>query len=183
MKKLLILAALVIQVFAVRAAQSDGGSSWLYWTLDLQDTWGNTVWWWEKPEGMADGTYDVWMVAENKTTGDQVNYYSDDHITLSNSGTQGSMNDGIASQVELQLADLTAYSFYSAIGKVEGDVYTAAWTSHVRDYDSLKGVIQSGTMSSADVWNTAVVPEPTSGLLLLLGVAGLALRRKRQIAG
>jgi hypothetical protein len=27
--------------------------------------------------------------------------------------------------------------------------------------------------------NTAVVPEPTSGLLLLLGMAGLALRRKQ----
>ena len=28
-------------------------------------------------------------------------------------------------------------------------------------------------------WATAAVPEPTSGLLLLLGVAGLALKRKR----
>jgi len=182
MKKLYIALALVLQVFAVRATPSDGDSSWLYWTLDLQDTWGNNVWWWEKPVGVADGTYAVWMVAENTTTGDKVNYYSNDEIKLSNNGTQGSMNDGIASQVELQLADLSAYSFYSAIGTVEGDVYTAAWTSHVRDYESLKGVIQSGTMSSADVWNTAVVPEPTSGFLLLLGVAGLALKRKRQIA-
>jgi len=29
------------------------------------------------------------------------------------------------------------------------------------------------------VWTAATVPEPTSGLLLLLGVAGLALKRKR----
>jgi hypothetical protein len=36
-----------------------------------------------------------------------------------------------------------------------------------------------GTQTS-NTWNEmAAVPEPTSGLLLLLGVAGLALRRKR----
>ena len=36
-----------------------------------------------------------------------------------------------------------------------------------------------GTSSTATAWSTAAVPEPTSGLLLLLGMAGLALKRKR----
>ena len=36
-----------------------------------------------------------------------------------------------------------------------------------------------GTTSTAPAWSTAAVPEPTSGLLLLLGMAGLALKRKR----
>ena len=37
-----------------------------------------------------------------------------------------------------------------------------------------------GTASSGSLaWSTASVPEPTSGLLLLLGMAGLALKRKR----
>ena len=38
----------------------------------------------------------------------------------------------------------------------------------------------SDTMSlTTGGYNTAVAPEPTSGLLILLGMAGLALRRKR----
>lgn len=37
----------------------------------------------------------------------------------------------------------------------------------------------AGTFSASTPWQTASVPEPTSGLLMLLGVAGLALRRRR----
>lgn len=35
------------------------------------------------------------------------------------------------------------------------------------------------TQAANTAWKTTAVPEPTSGLLLLLGMAGLALRRKR----
>ena len=35
------------------------------------------------------------------------------------------------------------------------------------------------TTKAATAWSTAAVPEPTSGLLMLLGIAGLALRRRR----
>lgn len=48
---------------------------------------------------------------------------------------------------------------------------------------SLDTTIAFGSMESATKnvsnWSTMSVPEPTSGLLLLLGVAGLALKRKR----
>jgi len=36
------------------------------------------------------------------------------------------------------------------------------------------------TAQSSSGWQTTQVPEPTSGLLLLLGVAGLALKRKQK---
>ncbi len=39
--------------------------------------------------------------------------------------------------------------------------------------------LTSEGFSAPGQWATAAIPEPTSGLLLLLGVAGLALKRKR----
>ena len=41
------------------------------------------------------------------------------------------------------------------------------------------GTMATFTQNAAN-WSSADVPEPTSGLLLLLGVAGLALRRKQK---
>ena len=45
--------------------------------------------------------------------------------------------------------------------------------------DSQAAAFSTGTFSSGGWYSTGSVPEPTSGLLLLLGVAGLALKRKR----
>ena len=43
----------------------------------------------------------------------------------------------------------------------------------------LANVLGGNSTAGATAWSTAAVPEPTSGLLLLLGMAGLALKRKR----
>ena len=45
-------------------------------------------------------------------------------------------------------------------------------------YSAGIGVLDDKTTAAA-AWTAAAVPEPTSGLLLLMGMAGLALRRKR----
>lgn len=48
-----------------------------------------------------------------------------------------------------------------------------------KEYSGMAGKFTSAGNFSSATWQTAAVPEPTSGLLMLLGVAGLALRRRR----
>lgn len=48
-----------------------------------------------------------------------------------------------------------------------------------KEYSGLAGKFTAAGNFSGATWQTAGVPEPTSGLLMLLGVAGLALRRRR----
>ena len=47
------------------------------------------------------------------------------------------------------------------------------------DVANMASFVGGGDSGTATAWSTAAVPEPTSGLLLLLGMAGLALKRKR----
>ena len=59
-----------------------------------------------------------------------------------------------------------------------GNVSTTTWSGiGTPMVENLASTL--GYSTGATAWATAAVPEPTSGLLLLLGMAGLALKRKR----
>ena len=61
-----------------------------------------------------------------------------------------------------------------------GNIGSAEFTSAMDvDKAAMALNIFGDTTKGATAWSTAAVPEPTSGLLLLLGMAGLALKRKR----
>ena len=73
----------------------------------------------------------------------------------------------------------TSYDFYMVIS--QGDLtFTSATKTSVAQATSIP-TLGFGNMASATqtASNWVAVPEPTSGLLMLLGMAGLALRRRR----
>ena len=105
--------------------------------------------------------------------------------------------EGVGEYTKLDTFTLTAAG---TIGKVTSDVFTAddvynfyftftdgtkQFTSATKESVTIKAVgdtqVAFGNMTSAtqNPSNWASVPEPTSGLLMLLGMAGLALKRKR----
>ena len=64
------------------------------------------------------------------------------------------------------------------VSETQGEVYTTATEPALADFDA-KELIATAYTPWAGAPGPGPVPEPTSGMLLLLGVAGLALRRRR----
>lgn len=88
--------------------------------------------------------------------------------------------------------DASTYSYFIELGNYNGSTYTALAQSEAIEYSSLsQSVITTaqlddilGHMSSAMVqaWvgvNYQAVPEPTGGLMVLVGLSVLALRRRK----
>ena len=67
----------------------------------------------------------------------------------------------------------TVYKMWYTMTAGDGSVFTSGTKIMMAQKESKPGI----AFGSEGSWQS--VPEPTSGLLLLLGVAGLALRRKR----
>ena len=97
--------------------------------------------------------------------------------------TVTSSSVGAVSATTFDVASFTAGNNYTFFFTVEdnGKVFTSAEKT-VAAFETQTQNITFGNMASAtqNSANWAAAPEPTSGLLRLLGVAGLALRRKQK---
>ena len=99
--------------------------------------------------------------------------YKHDSVANADLGLSDSKSYGNAYLVIFDTATVTdASKFYVTAGK---ELVTLTG-------DNDQGLVfgsQSAASKLDSNWNAVAAPEPTSGLLLLLGMAGLALKRKR----
>ena len=174
MKKLLILAT-VTMIVAVSHAAAVG------WTIA-----GATAY--------ASGKYDVFVIGQNGVTGaDQIAalveadksvsayaFYEGGTVTSTGSATLSNSTSG--KSITYSGSGTDTYQAFAVLWTSDGSKasYTSTATITMANNSTAKtfGFGNQAT-NLANNQFTVNVPEPTSGLLMLLGMAGLALKRRR----
>ena len=124
------------------------------------------------------------QLAGNDSTKGQIGKYAAENMTytattvkagrggaINVSATSGNYGEGTSVSGYIVLfndADATKADYYAV---------TALETKQAPDSGNIQ--FQKDFSTETDGWQSMAIPEPTSGLLMLLGVAGLALKRKR----
>ena len=177
-------------VLVLMAGAARGGV--LYWMIDgaasdsFQDAYAQTL---QKAKGDADSVV-ARAYAVDKSTGTRETY---DFVGVAAANDAGTSFDGAPLSVELPSTAASGnWIFGVEIGVMDGDgTFTAtycAWDAQGLTYLQLDamGAIQSNATASYDravnaaeaPWSAPTpVPEPTGGLLVVLGGAVLLLRR------
>lgn len=188
MKKLAISAAVVIMAVASQAAQF----SWKTANFMVAaDSSGNAITTAAGFNTMLNGGSIVAVLVDGdtftdlgtstfKTSGSAAQKYGISGSYAFTAGASNPFSDGDI--IQIMFKDSTGA--YSWLKDGDGNDIVAQYTvSGFDDYtpqNSWTGSFTFGTAGTSGSPNTfTAVPEPTSGLLMLLGMAGLALRRRR----
>ena len=172
MKKLLIVAAAVLcgtfaQAasinWAVTGATADQVGYSVYMVSAISDAWTSG----------ADVAADAAALGTG-TSGTIVKSGRNYAIPATEASGAGITTSSSLYLVLVQSADAAGYTYVS-MGDISGLVYEPP-ASASGNFSTTSAALLAGT---AGTFSSSPVPEPTSGLLMLLGVAGLALRRRR----
>ena len=191
MKKLMIAAAIVCAAAISQAAQYtwQAADSYIY---SCGNDGGGTY------PAVAQGTAAYFAFVDAYSQTDLVNDFANGSVNMSKfaEGANSVVNGtgGVATSSAFTADYTTNQKAYFVIFE-NGNMFissetTALWAEtgaspvafenqmDVSDWAAFLGDAKAG-YTQAGWYQAAAVPEPTSGLLLLLGVAGLALKRKR----
>jgi len=176
MKKLLIAAAIVCAAAIAQAATVN-------WTISGVKAEGNT----SPTAGWAVMVFYTDVGAGSDAIVSAIQSKTAESKAFDTASLVVSMSKGKVAAKDATAAGITDtsknYDFYFVVFN-NADATTAtmyAMTSALdQEYSSLDGKYAiGGAFSASTPWASTAVPEPTSGLLMLLGMAGLALRRRR----
>lgn len=111
-------------------------------------------------------------VGSTKVSADDAGYFN------ATANFQGSTGDTISAYVAIFDASTVAAASNMYLSEVQSAVIPTSGVAGSFTFGDSGDMI---AMASSSAWTAASssVPEPTSGLLLLIGMAGLALKRKR----
>ena len=163
MKKFLVGVSILLATIAVKA-------EYLNWQVGSSMTIGDATY----TSGPSEGQYNAVRLYATDGQGSS-HYYSiyDAPGTYSTELASGLTTDATTYYIELLNY---SGSSYTTVGRTAGTTYA-----------ELSGALSNGALSAqamTAIWTGAAVvatPEPTSGLLLLMGFAMLGLKRKKEV--
>ena len=176
MKKLIIIAAIALCASVTHAAA-------VAWTVAGANSY-------------VGGKYDIFVIGQNGVTGasqiaslvaagtDVTSYAFFANGSVAANGTAMVSVAATTKSIEYNETGTAADNTYTAFAVIwKSDGSEASYTSNAEivlaNNATGKTFLFGNQSSNLASNNFSVAPEPTSGLLLLLGVAGLALKRKR----
>ena len=137
----------------------------------------------ESANGKADNVVARLYSLNNTSSGVRIDYYESPVGIVSVDGT-GRMFDGESNPTAIPSDSSRIYGVQLGVHGADGS-FTALFSSERLTFESLKGMgaVQTSAVATYDqAWNLATavwtVPEPNGALLVLVGTALLALRRR-----
>lgn len=192
MKKIIIAFGVAAMAFALQSATISWASAALYTAANEKGGWSSTLVNQASPQALVtmsvylvdEATYDIVSAMDQKGI---YNWSSDKSATYT--GVNKNPSGTIIGSVTLSDSTLASSTTYYSIITAEytdanyGSMYMATAASATTASSGTKAIsnIFGGASSAASggIRDWQPVPEPTSGVLVLLGMAGLALRRRR----